>query len=145
MGLKSLLQGLKNRTAVPCVPSEKSAQGTLEPAWIGRVPLVPPVPPHFSDAHEIVLAGQPGQGASDPASEQPDEQKNLPKPAFSPAAENCPAPVPSADPEAWRVLAQAYYAHHFKCPVCIAAGRGTGYGFRCGTGAALWTGYDRAR
>lgn len=45
--------------------------------------------------------------------------------------------------DGWLVLAQAYYTHHFKCPVCIAAGRGTGYGFRCGTGAALWAPYDQ--
>ena len=58
-----------------------------------------------------------------------------------------PEPEPLAPPiysDAWTVLAQAYYAHHFKCPVCIAAGRGTSYGFRCGTGAALWTSYDQA-
>ena len=57
-------------------------------------------------------------------------------------AVNDPLPEPPIDPDAWRVLAQAYHAHHLKCPVCIAAGRGTGYGFRCGTGTALWIAYD---
>lgn len=55
-----------------------------------------------------------------------------------------PAPEPPTDPNAWRELAAAYHAHHFKCPVCIAAGRGAGYGLRCGTGAALWTSYSDA-
>ena len=49
---------------------------------------------------------------------------------------------PPLDPNAWRVLAAAYHAHHFKCPACIAAGRGAGYGLRCGVGAALWTSYQ---
>ena len=53
-----------------------------------------------------------------------------------------PAPEPPTDPNAWRELAAAYHHHHFKCPTCIAAGRGAGYGLRCGTGAALWTSYS---
>lgn len=40
---------------------------------------------------------------------------------------------------AWCVLAEAYNAHHVTCNVCIAAGRGAGYGLRCGVGASLWT------
>ena len=55
-----------------------------------------------------------------------------------------PAPEPPPDPNAWRELATAYHAHHFGCPLCVAAGRGTGYGLRCGTGAALWATYDKA-
>ena len=35
-------------------------------------------------------------------------------------------------------LASAYHAHHVNCPVCIAAGRGSQYGQRCGAGMALW-------
>ena len=38
----------------------------------------------------------------------------------------------------WRPLAQAYHAHHFGCPVCVAAG------LRCGAGAALWVAYSDA-
>ena len=45
------------------------------------------------------------------------------------------------DPGAWHELADAYHTHHFKCPTCQAAGRGIRYGLRCGTGAALWSGY----
>jgi hypothetical protein len=54
------------------------------------------------------------------------------------------APLPSAaanaspEPADWRALDAAYLAHHFNCPVCIAAARGTRYGHRCGVGAALW-------
>ena len=45
---------------------------------------------------------------------------------------------------AWQALDKAYQAHHFKCAICIAAGRGVRYGLRCGTGAALWTAYSEA-
>ena len=55
---------------------------------------------------------------------------------------NDPAPEPPTNPNAWRELATAYHHHHFACPVCIAAGRGAGYGLRCGVGAALWTSYQ---
>ena len=40
----------------------------------------------------------------------------------------------------WRPLAQAYHQHHTTCKACQAAGQGRG--LRCGTGAALWTGYQ---
>ena len=59
---------------------------------------------------------------------------------FSQQAAN--APEPSANPAAWRELAQAYHAHHFACKTCIAAGQGRG--LRCGCGAALWTKYQEA-
>jgi len=48
------------------------------------------------------------------------------------------------DPNDWRELAKAYHRHHFKCVVYIAAGRGSGYGPRCGAGAALWVAYQDA-
>lgn len=51
------------------------------------------------------------------------------------------APEPPVDPKAWRELAAAYHAHHFSCPTCIAAGRGSQYGQRCGVGMALWRAY----
>lgn len=50
-------------------------------------------------------------------------------------------PEPPAEPNAWRELAQAYHAHHFNCPTCIAAGRDSQYGQRCGAGMALWRAY----
>ena len=45
----------------------------------------------------------------------------------------------------WRTLDAAYLAHHFNCPTCIAAGRGSRYGFRCGTGAVLWREYAQGQ
>lgn len=51
-------------------------------------------------------------------------------------------PEPTANPAAWRELAAAYHEHHFQCPTCKAAGRGVGYGPRCGVGASLWTNYQ---
>ena len=41
----------------------------------------------------------------------------------------------------WKKLASAYHAHHVICPTCIAAGRGSRYGQRCGAGMALWQAY----
>lgn len=40
--------------------------------------------------------------------------------------------------------ARAYHAHHFQCPQCISAGRGTGYGSRCDAGLVLWDAYNGA-
>jgi len=48
---------------------------------------------------------------------------------------------PLDDPMDWKALAAAYHAHHFNCPTCIAAGRGSRYGQRCGAGMALWRAY----
>ena len=60
-------------------------------------------------------------------------------------------PLPSAladaapEPSDWHALDAAYLSHHFNCPTCIAAGRGSRYGLRCGTGAALWRAYSEAQ
>lgn len=51
------------------------------------------------------------------------------------------APDAPDDPAEWKELAAAYHAHHFHCPPCIAAGRGSRYGQRCGAGMALWRAY----
>ena len=48
------------------------------------------------------------------------------------------APDPPENPSDWKELAAAYHAHHFNCRTCIAAGRGSRYGQRCGAGMALW-------
>ena len=37
-----------------------------------------------------------------------------------------------------QLAAQPYHAHHFSCHECIAAGRDSQYGQRCGAGMALW-------
>ena len=44
----------------------------------------------------------------------------------------------------WHALDAAYLTHHFNCLTCIAAGRGSRYGLRCDTGAALWCAYAQA-
>lgn len=46
-------------------------------------------------------------------------------------------------PKHWQALDAAYLAHHFSCAACIAAGRGSRYGLRCGVGAALWRVYSQ--
>ncbi len=45
------------------------------------------------------------------------------------------------EPADWHALDAAYLAHHFNCPTCIATGRGSRYGQRCGAGMALWRAY----
>lgn len=54
-------------------------------------------------------------------------------------------PSNPASPTDWHTLDAAYLAHHFNCLTCIAAGRGSRYGLRCGTGAALWRAYSEAQ
>ena len=51
------------------------------------------------------------------------------------------APDPPDNPLHWKEMAAAYHGHHFNCPICIAAGRGSQYGQRCGAGRALWRAY----
>ena len=51
------------------------------------------------------------------------------------------APDQPDNPVDWKELAAAYHAHHFNCPTCIAAGRSSRYGQRCGAGMALWRAY----
>jgi hypothetical protein len=43
----------------------------------------------------------------------------------------------ASEPADWHSLDAAYLAHHFNCPTCIAAGRGSRYGQRCSVGTAL--------
>jgi hypothetical protein len=51
------------------------------------------------------------------------------------------APDTPKNPSEWKELAAAYNAHHFNCSACIAAGRGSRYGQRCGAGMTLWRSY----
>ena len=44
----------------------------------------------------------------------------------------------------WHALDASYLAHHFNCPTCIAAGRASRYGQRCGAGMALLRAYSSA-
>ena len=43
-----------------------------------------------------------------------------------------------------RLAASTYYAHHFQCQTCIAAGQGSRYGSRCEFGLSLWDAYRSA-
>jgi hypothetical protein len=65
-------------------------------------------------------------------------------PQVAPAPASKRQAEPSSDPQDWHELDVAYLNHHVKCRACIAAGRGTRYGLRCGTGAALWLAYTNA-
>lgn len=65
-------------------------------------------------------------------------QSELTEPLHSAPAKAAPEPVD------WHALDAAYLAHHFNCPTCIAAGRGSRYGQRCGAGMALWRAYSAA-
>ena len=56
---------------------------------------------------------------------------------------NTPADA-TPEPPDWHELDAAYLAHHFNCPTCKAAGRGSRYGQRCGAGMALWRAYSAA-
>jgi len=51
---------------------------------------------------------------------------------------------PPDNPQDWKELAAAYHEHHFKCSMCMGAGRGSRYGRRCGVGQALWFDYSGA-
>lgn len=52
-----------------------------------------------------------------------------------------PAPAVLEKSADWHALDAAYLSHHFNCPACIAAGRGSRYGLRCATGTVLWLAY----
>ena len=43
--------------------------------------------------------------------------------------------------DARQSAARAYHEHHFNCHICIAEGRGIGYGKRCAFGLVLWNTY----
>ena len=118
MGLKSLMARLQSRASdTPDTSEKNTGYQRKAPVNAGCTPDTPDTP-CFVDTPEIVQIGQLGEAVNDPA------------------------PEPPTDPDAWRELAAAYHMHHFECSTCIAAGRGAGYGLRCGTGAALWNAYQ---
>lgn len=49
---------------------------------------------------------------------------------------------PPLDRAQWLEIDREYQRHHWSCPTCQAAGRGSQYGLRCGVGAALWNTYS---
>lgn len=84
-----------------------------------------------------------GTGIEVPGGRLTDEQRQRIK-ACKPELIRCirEQHATSAEPADWRPLARAYHAHHFACRTCQVSGQG--YGLRCGTGAALWSGYREA-
>ena len=92
-----------------------------KPAWIGACTPATPATPHFYEVGVAAPIERTEAAASDHDA--------------SPA----PAP-PASDVTNWHTLDKAYQAHHFKCAICIAAGKG--YGQHCGAGAALRVAYD---
>ena len=123
MGLKSLMARLQSwvpgAADTPDTPEINAGYQRKAPIHAGCT-LDTSDTPHFGDTCINTQIGLLGDAANDPA----------------------PAPEPPADPNAWRELAEAYNAHHFDCHACIAAGRGTQYGRRCGAGTALWINYQ---
>ena len=114
-------------------------------AWLMAIP-----------ANVAILAIKSGENEAE-NSQQPPKIAGIAKIAISqqlnctlqadPDSTQPPAPTTPAKPlmenaDTWRELDRAYQAHHFKCPICKAAG--LGYGLRCGAGAALWTAYSDA-
>ena len=120
MALKNLMIRLQCRAAATPDTLEKIT-GYLHKAPIhaGCTPDTPDTS-CFSDTHAILQIWPFAEAINDPS----------------------PPPASTVDPNAWRELAQAYHDHHFVCGTCIAAGRGSIYGLRCGTGAALWINYQ---
>lgn len=97
----------------------------LKPAWAVACTPDTPDTPALCETRTHAQIGQRGEASNDAS-----------------AADVTPAPLPEL-PD-WRTLDKAYLAHHARCPICQAAGRGARYGLRCGVGAALWTTYDAA-
>ena len=118
MSLLDVMAFIQKRHAagagVTPVTPDFSGGVTPEPAWIGVVPPVTPVTPHLYKVQAAAPIAPPGAAPEHPAAVE------------------------------WRGMDKAYQAHHFKCAICIAAGRGVRYGLRGGTGAALWTAYSEA-
>lgn len=121
MALKNLAARLLSRaTDTPDTLEKIVGYHRKAPIHAGCTPDTPDAP-CFSDTRAVLQIGPFGEALA--------------------AQDSNPSPEPPADPYAWRELAQAYHQHHFTCPTCIAAGRGTRYGLRCGVGMALWIAY----
>ena len=138
MGLKSLMRYLKKPVADTPDTSEKNmGYQRKAPIHAGCTPDTPDTP-CFIDTRINPQFGQFGEAVNDPASTQPPDLVQPPVPA--PDKPRKHTFMKNAD--TWRELDRAYQAHHFKCPICKAAG--LGYGLRCGAGAALWPAYSDA-
>lgn len=143
MGVKSLMARLQCRAAdTPDTPEKIMGYQRKAPIHAGCT-LDTPDTPRFADTPAIVQIVQLGEAVNDPAQAVgPVTKPPVNKLVTSQTPVSTEPAEPPLDPNAWRELATAYHLHHFKCSTCIAAGRGAGYGLRCGTGAALWTSYQ---
>lgn len=118
MALKHLVARLKNRGVdTPDTPEKNMGYQKKVSIYAGCTPDTPDTP-RFVDTPKETRIELTGEAANDLSLEPPTHTGD------------------------WQSLADAYHAHHFGCPACIAAGKG--YGLRCGAGAALWAAYDQA-
>ena len=145
MALKNLMAWLQCRAADTPDTSEKNmGYQRKAPVHAGCTPDTFDTP-RFVDTQAIVQTGRPGEAGNDPA---PASAPPVNLPITTLDTKEMPLSSESAEPpidlDAWRILAHVYHAHHFNCKFCIAAGRGTGYGLRCGTGAVLHAAYETA-
>lgn len=125
MGLKSLIERLKHAEVdTPDTSGKNMGYQRKAPIHAACTPDTPDTP-HFVDTRAIVQTGQ-DEPAAPPIERAPNGNR-IGKPFLS---------------DDLQVLARAYCAHHAHCSICQAAGRGTGYGLRCGVGAALWCSYQ---
>lgn len=69
----------------------------------------------------------------------------FPLPERLSSVSSVPPPAILEKPVDWHMLDAAYLVHHFSCAICIAAGRSSRYGLRCGIGAVLWRAYSEAQ
>jgi hypothetical protein len=126
MSLKTLMKYLQQPVAV--TPGKITGLQRNPSVYEGCT-LVTPVTPYFGDAHENAQLGSAGEAVNDPSppTATPDPPAKL---AYQKWVET------------WQPLATAYHRHHFACPTCISAGKGSG--MRCGAGASLWVSYTEA-
>lgn len=127
MALKEVLKYLKQPDGVNPATPENITGLQRKPSVYAGCTRVTPVTPHLGDTQESAQFGPAGEASNDPE---------------PPTARPAPAPRQTYQEwvRTWQSLADAYHAHHFGCPACIAAGKG--YGLRCGAGAALWSAYE---
>ena len=137
MALKNLMARLQSRaTDTPDTPEKIMGYERKAPIHAGCTSDTSDTP-RFIETPVIVQIVQLNEAVNDPA-QAVGLVTNLPVTTLVTSE----PPEPPTDPNAWRELAAAYHAHHFKCSTCIAAGRGVVYGLRCGTGMALWINYQ---
>ncbi len=141
----SYLERLKILKGAPTHPT-KPTEPPETVQKVGFVGFVGYPSPHIQNSHpaagqvDEVVGNPQTQASNDPEPPTAKPTPPAPAPADPPAKPMTKAERFGAWVESWRPLAHAYHAHHFKCPVCIAAGKG--YGLRCGTGVGLWTAYS---